>query len=323
MDTTLADHVASQKKLDAGLYLGRLTWYQVKDMKVSHSQVVTGLNQHDLTTTLPPYPKDADVFRRVTTAAQVKRVPLGTEGKFENYLIREVAGSGEETVTRRIVVEIVDRKGKRLAYSQILDLEFDRKNSTIKVKEVNEPHDPVHWQRQRDYANVIVDEVRREFIGWRGMLNSYVIREFTRHLLLSWHATPVRDGVYFLPEAHAGEVDKLDAFLNGLAGGAQFHSMPLVDDLKQREMIRRAFQSESVDAVDALMGEIAEMKKAGKTITNDRYAKILTEYQAIMARTKDYEGMLEVEMDEVHARLGLFSKSVLGLQKLLKTEEVS
>lgn len=310
MEKTLADHVASVSKVDQELWMGHIVWYQVGPVNVTHAEVVQNLHTHNLSVGLPPYPKDFDVFRRVCSEQQIRRMPNGPDN-FQSYLLREVRND-EQIITKRIVVEHLNKKGKVLSYEQLIDLDFHRKNSEIVVSD----HSPAASLNYPTAVH-IATSVKSEFLKWRGKLNSYAIREFVRKLLLSWSATCVRDGMYFLPESKAGDLDGLDGFANSIAG-VDFHSMPLVDNARQREMVRKAFQSETVEQIHAQMGEIAELRKAGKKISQDRYAKIITDYQAIMAHTQEYEEVLEVEMQEVQDVLKLFGPQVLGLADLVK-----
>lgn len=317
----LNDHIERANKTDSALFLGRLTWYTVSDMRVSHTQVVQGLQAVNLGSHLPPMPKDFDVFRRVSSSAQIKKVPVpNEEGVFENYLIREVAGRGDNIVTRRIVVEKVDRKGKRLDYRQIRDIEFNKATSAIHVREVNDPTSGTVANISVSYPTVedITKQIRDEFLAWKGMLNSYAIREFIRRMVLGFGATCVRDGVYFLPEDKASEIDALETFVNSLPGGATFHSMPLIDDTKQREMVKRAFQAETSDSIDALMADIDELQQGSRDISADRYAGILTQYQDLTQKTQDYGSLLETELGETTSRLSIFQTKVIALKGKVK-----
>lgn len=316
MSDMLAEHIASANKMDASIFLGRLVWYSVSGMCVDHKQVIASLHHAAISEATPPIPKDYDVFRRVSTRATVKKVPTANEGEFENYLIREVTGTGENLITRRIVIETVDRKGKRLGYRQAHDIVFNRTSGVITVDA------PAIRVEPEDYNNPtiqqIIQNIHGEYAAWRGMLDNYAIREYIRKLLLSWNATCVRDGLYFLPENQAENVFAIEEFVNGLPGGSMLHSMPLVDDKKQREMVRRAFEAETVDSIDSLMGEISEIRATGKKITADRYAAILTQYQNLASSTHGYEELLDTLLVETHSRLELFQRSVLQLQENVK-----
>lgn len=303
-------------ELDSSLFLGRLAWYSVPEMKVSHNQVVAGLNAAKIGSILPPIPREHDVFKRVTGDAQVRKEPVvGEPNVFENYLLRPIEGRGENFVIRRLVVERVDRKGKKLGYRQLRDIFFDKSNGAITVNTMHPDLEP----EINPIADRIVANVQREFLAWRGQLNAYSIREFVRKMLMGWGATPVRDGLYFVPEERASDVNCLDQFVNSLPGGAMFHSMPLLDDVKQRTMIRTAFESDTTGAIDKVMVEIKQLRDSGKEITSDHYAKIKTKYDRLVSKTSDYRGILETTLDSSESQLELFQRQVIELITQVKT----
>lgn len=311
MTNTLAEHIKHQNELDSALFLGRLTWYTMSEMRVSHSQVVQGLVAAGLGSNLPPVPKDFDIFRRVSTNAQLKKVPVANDVEtFENYLLRPIDERGENIITRRLVVESVNRKGKKLGYRQLRDIDFNRETGKITVQTVG----PEITGEYNPVADQIVATIEREFLTWRGMLNSYAIREFVRKLMLSWGATCVRDGVYFLPEDMSTKVDAMDTFVNGLPGNASFHSMPLIDDGKQREMVKHAFQEESTGAIYKLMEKIDEYNASPSSVSTDTYAGLITKYQQFQTRTTDYKDLLETELGETESLLSLFQAKLVGLK---------
>lgn len=314
--TTFAEHVAHTGQMDKSLFLGRLSWYTMSEMKVSHAQVVQGLVAVGLGSTLPPMPKDFDVFRRICSNAERKKVAVLNEPEvFENYKLREIAGRGENLIVRRLVIERVDRKGKTLGYRQLRDIFFNKETNQITV---NAGHCDLRDEPFNVEANAMTEHVKQEYASWRGMLNAYAIREFIRKMLLSWGATPVRDGLYFTPEAISDKVEALDSFVNNLPGTASFHSLPLVDDGKQREMVKHAFQAETVDAMQALMADIDRMRASNRSISADRYAQMLTEYQNLMSKTGDYSKLLETELGEANSTLTIFQAKIVALKEKVR-----
>lgn len=119
--------------------IGRLMWFSVPEATIlDYKTVVAAMEKSGLNRPLPGFPADHDVYRRVTTAAQMKHVPHnGHPDQFENWLVRDVASRGEDILTRRIVCEVVDPKGRRLDYAQVADIEFHRPVNTDRTAEYN------------------------------------------------------------------------------------------------------------------------------------------------------------------------------------------
>jgi len=312
----LQEHVKRVNLADKSVLLGRLCWYTVSQtLKVSHADVVNGLNTVGLSSTIPPYPKDFDVFRRVASNAARKKIPTSNVNVFENYLVEDFGGRGENVICRRIVRQTVDRKGRKLDYVQLRDIEFHKNTTAIVVKDLP---DNVNGNLKVDE---ITEEIRSEFAAWKDSLNAYAIREFIRKRVLDFGATLVREGgaVYFITEDQAVKMESLETFVNALPGTeSTFHSLPLIDDKKQRQMVRKAFEAETCDAVDEIMAEITEIQRTGKQISSDRYAKLVTDYQRLTARTVEYEELLETGLGEAKSRMSLFETAIVGLKTSVK-----
>lgn len=319
MNVELEEYAQRVSQQDEDNYLGILCWYTISECKVDHADVVQFLTQNGLSSLLPPHPADVDVFRRVTTKCQRTKVTDPNKpGVMLNYIVRSVDERDPVTVTRQIVEEVVDKTGKRLSYHPVHFLEFNRQQSSIRTG----PIDPVVGQnRLCDVISAdMVHEIKSEFYSWQGKLNSYAIRELVRRMVNNLGSTIVRPGggVYFVQSKHKTTVEALESFVASLPGSNAFHSLPLVDDRKQREMVRTAYEAETTGAIDELLGEISEIQRTGKQISSDKYANILTKYQDLMANTNEYSDLLETTLGETHSRLKLFQQSIINLRGNVK-----
>lgn len=305
MTDEFRDHLESMLRTDQRLLLGYLTWYSVSDVRVSHGDVVRALVAAGIDTNLPLPPKDADVFRRVCTKSERKKVPTDDPGIYENYLVRDL-NADTEKVYRRVVGEKVDAKGRRLGYEQLYDITFDKKSSKITERRLG----PVNG-----VAEDIVNTIKQGFKVERGTLNSYAVREWIRHFVISLSATQVRPGggVYFVAEGHHEKVEALEKFCHSIPGSVEFHYLPLIDDKKQREMLQRAFEAEASDEIDKMLVEITEIKANGKKITQSRYEDFLSKYHALTERATEYGNLLEEKLSTTHSRLEIFMKSMVEL----------
>lgn len=304
MSDEFRKHLERMLQTDERLLLGYLTYYSVSEVRVAHGDVVRALVSAGIDTNLPLPPKDADIFRRVCTKSERKRVPTAEEGIFENYLVRDL-NSDVDKVYRRVVMERVDSKGRKLGYEQLYDITFDKKTAKITERKLGP---------QNLVAEEIVTAVKQGFIAERGTLNSYAVREWIRHFILSLNATQVRPGggLYFVAEDKHDKIVALEKFCNSISG-VDFHYLPLIDDTKQREMLQRAFESEAADEIDRMLGEIGDIKAAGKKITQSRYEDFLRRYHALTDRATEYGNLLEEKLGTTHSRLEIFMRSMVEL----------
>lgn len=296
---------------DPSTFLGRLCWYVVtEDSYVDHAEFCRSLISNNLNDHLPPAPRASDVFKRSCTAAQVKRVPTAQPTVFVNYLIREV-GKDPDNIWRRLVAETVDTEGRTLGYEEVAELHFFRPTQKITIKPMVATLDPA--------ADAVIAEVENQFLAWNNTLTPYAVRELIRKILRGFNATVLRDGVYFVREVHAEKVDALEAIVAILPGGSNFHSLPLLDDRKQRLMLKQAFEDESIGEVDRLLGEMRTvMTQPTAKITSDRFADFKLQYDALRSKVADYSDLLDEAMENTASRLEILNQAIFEIMGRIK-----
>ncbi len=319
------DLAAQQGTVDKEALLGRILWYSVPSSTRLDPKIVAELQTLGFTRKIPNVPAESDVFRRVTVAAQRSKVPIPDPtkadtflpGQFENWLIRDFTAKGD-ALGKRVVCEVVDTHGKRLSYEQIVDVTFvpgsvAGQSGHIKVDWINGFN-----SGNQPRAEVIVQEIRRNFQVWKGMFHDEIMRHWIRQTILGFGATAVRPsgGIYFLKEEFAGQVDALEKFITDhFPPGGECHSVEIPDTTKQREMVKRAIEAETTGAVEAMMVEIANVKKKG-ALTPKKYEQMLDEVKALKAKMHDYTDLLQTNMNSVDSRLEILGGMAQSLSTL-------
>lgn len=307
-------------------FLGRICWYTVPDStQVGHMEfcrdlVTRGLDEYHL----PLAPKEVDVFRRASKSVQGRHTLA--PGLYVDFLVREVASTSRE-IHRALVREVKDGEHQRLWYDQVADIWFNRKNNFVKTRHT--PPDEVEieaWTNKVDHAcrkveNEKLDEIKRTFALNTHYLTSYVVRETVRKILGRLDATVMRDGVYFVAEEHAEDLSSLEEMINGI-DGASFHSLPLVDDKKQREMLRASFLDDSIGQIDDLIGRMRAILQNDKTrITPRRFADFQVLRTELRDKAEAYKGLLEVSLGETEARLEMLDEQLWALIEKVKKDD--
>lgn len=301
--------------------LGNVLWYHVTGVLIPHADMVSAFEGSPLEGELPPKPRDGDCFKRLCSKAERRKVETDDPNILKNVLIRQVSTPVEDLIIRRIVVEEVTPSNRRIDFRQVLDVQFDRRTSYISVRPVTDSqgltiNDPI--------AIDVARQIQNQFAVEKGCLNSYAIREWIRHRIAALGATIVRPGggVYFTAADHEDTVKKLEAFVESLPGGSSFHYLPLIDTDKQREMLKAAFESESVGEIDALIAEIGDiLGDPDKKITQDAFVKLAERHQFLMNKVDDYSGLLKTNLDEVDVRLAMFKKGMDRLAPRIKVKK--
>lgn len=305
---TFIDYKQHAKTVDASTLIGMIVWYTVaENLQAPHKMVSDSLDKFGLGKHVPKAPADSDVFRRNCSSAQRKKVPTAQEGVFENFMLRD-PGSDHDIITRRVVREQVDAKNRRLGYQEVAELNFHRNDSTVDYKML--APDPIG----EDICKAIVENYGIE----RGSLNGYAIRELVRRVLVHSNATNVRypaGGVYFLPMNWAAVVDGLEQFAQDMPAGVFVHSLPLIDDRRQRDMLRKAFEAESADRAYAISAEIAELRRNNQRISEERYMGYVTVVQELKEKLETYTGLLEDNLAGAGSAIVILQKQLGGLMK--------
>lgn len=289
-------------------FLGRLIYFEVNETNVLHADLESQLTAAGLERFVPGKPCDADVFRRAFTNGQRKRLTTPDPDVFEHLLVRMIAQS-DGKIIKRIVVERVDQAGLKLGYTEAVEVIFDREHpESVSVTSLGTWH-PAALQLAYKLAG--------EYRQTRGFVNSDAIRNMVKRVLEVGMATMLRPGLYFVMEDKVAPSLAMEELANRLPG-AMVHSLPLVDDEKQRTNVRRAFEAESIESIDRLVAEIVEITRGDNDISFARYESFQRQYSAITAKTKEYGTLLAEQMSTTQFRLQVFQAEMGQLYRKIK-----
>lgn len=306
MLTTFSEYEAQVRAKDSGSYLGHLVWFGVAETSVRHADLEAKLKAGGLERFTPAAPRDDDVFRRTFYNGQRRHLETDDPEVFENLLVREV-GRRDGVIVKRIVVETVDTSGHKLGYREAVDIRFDStKPDEMLVKPLGDDENSRAW----DLASVLAAEYRDA----RGCVDARAVREIIRQVLGAAMATSLRPGggLYFVPMDFVELLDGLEAVANGLPG-SMVHSVPLVDDEKQRDLVRRALEAETVDEIDRIVDEITAIVRSGKKVSMKQWSAFTARHRAVNERTKQYSGLLEQTLEDTDDRLRILGMEMANL----------
>lgn len=304
---------------DPDLFLGRLFWYTVSEVRIPHRRLVLMLKKAGLTTRPPNEPKDIDTFTRICSAMKRDKVPTADPNEFLNF--RTVQFKDADTITRRVIRERVNNAGRKLEVTELFDISFDRTadhgDLVCKLR-------PGQRWKNGTTINEIRDQIIDDYYHWRGCLNAWAIREWMRHFIIDENrATIMRPGggVYFLSRDRVSVIESLEALEAPLArylvsdtGTVEIHSLGLLDDRKQRERLRKAYEAETIGAIDEMLVEISAINKGHKKITQAAHKKLVVQAAELAARTDEYANLLSAKLDSTDNRVELFREAVAALE---------
>lgn len=295
---------AQDVKDKADAWLGCLVWFTIEvTTHVPYDRMVEMLDEVGLDDAAPRPPKDDDVFRRACTLAESKRNPVPGTDKYENRLVRDVVKEGG-FVWKHIVIETVDGNNKRLRFEPVLEVRFNPETSVIETEPLKNRVPNGAWETEA--------RIRNEFDHWKGAVHDYAVRSLFRDVVLGANAVQVRPsgGVYFVMRERLSPIERLEE----LAGmmGITMSVVPLLDDGKQRDMLRKAFEADTIGEIDKTLTEIDKIM-SGPKITTKRFAAMAKRRQELRELTEQYGRLLEDNLNGVELRLRAYDNH---MQKL-------
>ncbi len=313
MTNTFAQYEQTNQNVPS---LGSLCWYSMTtDLTVeaeafNYISAVAFENVPDIELAVPS-PRPVDVFKRACKSVEGKHQFSSQPGVKYNVMIRS-AGQTDEDVYRTLVVEQLDTAGHRLNYWEITRFTYNRVSNQVTWK--TEDAILSLGGDMITQLNTLIGSVKKYFDREKSAVTSYVIRTAVTNLLeRQFKSIMVRPsgGIYFVGQEHVEGLEALEATMNAI--GAYFHSMPLVDTGKQRELLRSAFESESVGECDKIMNEMAEIIREGKKITPDRFGGFKAKYDVLVNKVYDYSTLLDEALDETGTRLAMMNETLMSL----------
>lgn len=309
MTTTTFSQYADHLKHSDLPFLGEIIYYSVP-MRTSaeYEPFVKALSDAGFDDLIPRRPQDADTFRRACTAAQRKRVPVIGRATYENILIRDVRQAAGH-VWKQIVIEEVDGQNKRLSYEPKLELEYDPDIDGIV---------PMWLTPEHETTRLAAQQIMNDFNDWKGQLTDHNIRKLITDVLATCNATETRasGGVYFVMESRMGRVRDLGKVLDitGVSGRGKVDlvTIPLIDDAKQREHIRNAFEDESVGEAQRMISEIEELL-SGPEVSERKFIAMTKRMKELKDRANEYTQLLDDNLDGTQLRLQALETRMLDL----------
>lgn len=308
MNAVFTDFAEKAREADRQTWLGRLAWFSVESHTIRHDTLKAELKKDGLERFCPKEPRDDDVFRRIFYNGQRRHVPTDNPDIFERLLVREVVRA-EGRIVKRIVIETVNSSDESLGFREAVNLTYVSDSpGQIGIDYIGGAENTRGWD--------LAAELSGEFESLRGCVDARAVREVVRQVLASASATSVRPGggVYFVPPAHGELLDALESTASRLPG-CTLHTLPLVSEKKQADMLRAAFETESIEAVNETMAEISGLLASDRKVSMRKFTALATRHRTLVDRTKEYSDLLEQTLESTDDRLHILGLEMTELMK--------
>lgn len=301
---------AKQVKDSGQDIIGMLAWYTVPSTaEIEYADFMNLVIDNDAPITKMKQPSPNNVFRRACSSSKLLKQPGPEDDIFCNYRFRDV--SYDKTyIFKCLVEEQVDRANHTLDHRTVADVTFTKASHRVSFDVKIDDDDYAQPAYQALVQNL------KDFIANKGSkMHDLVIREAARRSLeYMLKGVRLRGAVYFVAYEYADELEALDAVINGVEE-ADFHMLPLIDDQKQRNMLKNAFEDESMDQAHQLMAEIAELLESNKNVPAKKFADIQMRYSLMKDKMSEYGKLLNDSLSNAQESLTICNKQLAALTK--------
>lgn len=295
-------------------FLGRLLWFTISDMRVTHQQlreafVLAGVDEKYLPKPISP----RDAFRRATKEAEAKRLELPEQdGKYLNLLVREVTMNAK-TITRQMVREVVDSKNVRLEYKPVAALVLEGEQlSTHKLTE------DLYGPEIAALSKIIHD-----FEVSKSAYNGRNVRELVTKVLYDCRTVAVRPsgGVYFAPQEYEETVLALQRLVKSLGDysatseKSRMWSIPVIDAEDHREMLATSLDDQVASESKSLIDEMARLLRSERKITEATAKQYVDKTKGLREMIAKYEDMLQEQMTSAQANMEAALQQAMALMQ--------
>jgi hypothetical protein len=319
----MANYEDAIANLPAEALLGSLLWFSISEADVNLDDARKELiNQNLDTRTLRDNLRPIDAFRKSTREFAHKFKEIN--GVRSELMVRPVGEDGEFAHRHLILERTVVRAGKKrqIFYEKVGEIVFTRgvkKNGEYSGHGVEATRTTAHLStplttEEDGWLSAHLNTMQARFEHYLTHLDSHAVRTYVREYIKNLSGTLVKESgsLYFVKQGHVDEVSRLGAWVHSV--GSQFHSLPLLNLVEQREMIKEAFEEETIKETERLMGEVAKiLSDPNRKIEEKTFDAYGLRAAELSAKVHEYNQMLGTRVDRAATEIGLLVQQVNAL----------
>lgn len=296
----LRDYIDQNNALPDDVLLGYIAYYSVADGRYDGFHMEAefdrlGLNKAFLPKRLKP---DAAYEKASKVAHGFKYEVDG--GLTAELLVRELPRT-DETIVRWLVREVKDAEGHRLLWGEVAEMVFYKPPTRNGI--VDYSGATTRWSVLPDVSDseraVLVPQLEAFATAYDRYCRYYdgqALRGIVRNYALSLNAIQMKPSLYFIHRDKADEAQRLQQFVRGLqVDGTSLSLLPLPDLPAMREEVTDAFQRESAEDFQKVLGEIAKVTESRVNgVTMEAYGKLRKQFDDALTKATEHSRTFQV-----------------------------
>lgn len=310
MTTSELDAYAASIQPDT--VLGHIAWYSLPDPHITKEKIEeiakdAGIKEEHL----PGEPRSSDAFKRASRKTDLLKTKYISVPNSENklsFMVRPVVSSGRN-LEAHLVIETLDPAGKKLSHVDAVAFKFDVDNGVFDTEELIDPMPHAATVEKRTKLFTFLFQIACTEVEPQAIRNTF------RQELWDMDALNVRSrgGIYFVPRASGTSLDELEAFATAI--GAEFHTLPLPDNTKQKSMVMAAFESDVHAQAHETIEKLNKILLQGKQIPPSVWSRHKKRLDDLTERTAQYSDIVDTEMEKAGTELLLLNQKVTEVLK--------
>lgn len=272
--------------------IGYFVWWAIRDVKLSKTNFKALLKQVGLNF---EFDQEDTALRRTSFLKAMRETKAKNRKKF---LIRKISKE-KDCYVFGLVDESIDKKDRNLDYNHSATMIFN----------------PETGELLTDFSHRAFEEIKALYDEYQDNMNSDDVRDAVIKIMTRFHQVSVRQrgGIYFLPNKHEADVEKLEALVEALPGDCSFSSAPQIDTEKSKTAIYKAF-------VEGLKNKMATFREEltsqnGKT-RKSTWETRLEQFKGLKQEIEFYRDAMSFQVEDLSTELdalrGDVQKQLLG-----------
>lgn len=293
----LSDYEASVSNIGT---LGYIAWYSLPDPQITADDLAAKATASGVATKhLPGSPRPADAFKRAVRKIDLLKTRYYAIPNSENKLsmmVRPVVSAGDE-LEAHLVAETLDPQGKTLSHEDLVRFKFKVSDNRLNAEDIVDP------MPNRDIVDEHVTKFIEMFITSKKHVEPQAIRNMFRQELWDMDALNVRSrgGIYFVPYSSKNQMVALETFASSI--GATFHTLPLPDTTKQKDMLVAAFEEDVHSQAYETMEALDKVLNSGGKMPPSVWARHKKRFDDLTNRASQYSDIVDSELEKAGTEL--------------------
>lgn len=322
---TMVDELSADLRTQfPDLFMGTLVWYYVPaDAEVKTRDWVAAVTGTEVESMVPLKTRPVDAFKRaIAKIGKVGKVSLKVSDEMCSFkFMTRDSGKDADFVYRELVVERLG--ANKLSYGPVVKFKFVRSTNKMDHTVDDDVYNTIPTEVQAE-INTRIDDAYSKYKVELFVLGPMKIRGLLqRQIEEVMYGIPCKPGagLYFVFDTHLAEVEALGKVVDKLANhGVTFHTMPVPNVSNQRDMIIRAFETDTISECDRLMHQMTDTLKGktGEKITVSVATRYAQEYATLAGRLAEYSDILEMKFEEQGNRLVLMNAQVIKMAQSIE-----